>query len=185
MKNKLIVVIAALGILWGCAEYLPPGQVTSTPTPYEKVDLAKGQGNALVFDPNQDVESALPEMRDLPAPSTLKRPKRSRQYTGIIKNRTKYEVSVPSGNSGATLIIPPRGFIEYSAWSKAFHLTAYHDGRPFYCMNIHAHPKAYAYMCRKYDFMVEIVKPEPVHKKKKRFRRKKRTPKKAGVEAYG
>ena len=83
-------------------------------------------------------------------------------YTGVIKNKTKYEVSIPSENSDATLVIPPHGWIEYVIWDKHVDLTAYHNGKPFYCLKIQAQPKNYQFMCSQYDFMAEIVKPEPV-----------------------
>jgi len=186
MNKKLIGVIAVIGVFWGCSTNMPPGQQTSTSAPYANINVTEGEGNALVFDPNLDVESALPELRDLPVPSSLKRPKRARQYTGIIKNKTNYDVSVPSGNSGATLVIPAKSWIEYTAWYRAINLTAYYGGKPFYCLKIYANPKAYAFMCQKYDFMVEIVKEEPAPKaKKKVIKRKKKIPKGAGVKGLG
>ncbi len=39
-------------------------------------------------------------------------------------------------------------------------MTAYHDGKPFYCLKLFADPSEYPFMCKKYDFMAEIVKPE-------------------------
>ncbi|MGA7576650.1 MAG: hypothetical protein WBW52_00710 [Desulfobaccales bacterium] len=79
-----------------------------------------------------------------------------RQYTGIIKNKSNCDVSLYSRNSDATLIIPAHSWIEYSAWVPHFPVTAYCDGKPFYCLNICANPSAYPFMCKKYDFMVEI-----------------------------
>jgi hypothetical protein len=120
---------------------------------------------------------ALPEMEGLPVPGLPK--KIARSYTGIIKNQTRHEVSVPSQNSSGTLIIPPYGWIEYTAWSQFFNVTAYHDGKPFYCLKVHAHPNQYAFMCDKYDFIAEIVKPEPAPKQKpvKKKRKVKSAPK--------
>ena len=98
-------------------------------------------------------------------------------YVGVIKNRTNYDVSVPSRNSSATLTIPARGFIEYVSYEKDFDVTVYQDGKPFYCLKINAHPGEYAYLCKNdYDFMAEIVKPEPVAKAK--YRKMKRAIKK-------
>jgi hypothetical protein len=85
-------------------------------------------------------------------------------YMGIIKNKTKYEVSIPSENSDATLVIPPHGWIEYIIWAHQTDVTAYRDGKPFYCLKLSAHPKEYPFMCKQYDFMAEIVKPEPVRR---------------------
>lgn len=123
---------------------------------------------------------ALPELEDLPMPGLPK--KDIRAYTGIIKNTTRYDLSVPSANSGATLAVPAKGFIEYTAWTRHFNLTVYRDGKPFYCLKINAHPGEYAYMCEKYDFIAEIVRPEPV---KKRKPTRKRRYKREGVEALG
>jgi hypothetical protein len=145
-----------------------------------------GPENDLIFSPSE-VESALPAMRDLPVPSTLKK-ERAYQYTGIIKNKTNYEVSIPAGNSGSILTIPPKGWIEYPVWGRRYDVTAYHDGKPFYCLKIYVQPKNYAFMCKKYDFMVEIVKPEPKAKrvpKKKKAIKKKTAPQDEGAKESG
>jgi hypothetical protein len=199
MDRKIICLLVCLGLLLGgcitpgsntagSGDRVRPGSsvrqghelVSSVGTP----SLAENvrAENELVFQP-KDVESALPEMRDLPLPSAMKKNQPSRLYTGIIKNKTKYDVSVPSGNSGATLTIPAKGWIEYSAWTRRFELTAYHDGKPFYCMKIVADPRSQPFMCKKYDFMMEIVKPEPKPEKKMKKAIKKK--KKDGVEASG
>jgi len=111
-------------------------------------------------------------------------------YTGIIKNKTAYEVSIPSENSDGTLVIPPRGWIEYTIWGHSAEVTAYHGGKPFYCLKLAAQPQAYPFMCKKYDFMAEIVKPEPAPIRKQKPVRKKRRIKRApksveGVEGLG
>jgi hypothetical protein len=109
-------------------------------------------------------------------------------YTGIIKNRTRYQVSIPSDNSDATLIIPPYGWIEYTIWTHKFDVAAYHNGDPFYCLKLVAHPQEYTFKCKKYDFMAEIVKPEPVRRYKpvrKRRIRKRRPKVDKGVEGLG
>lgn len=97
-------------------------------------------------------------------------------YTGIIKNKTRYKISIPSKNSDATLIIPPHSWITYTIWVKHENVTAYHRGNPYYCLNILAHPGEYPFMCKKYDFMVEILPREPAirhwpSKLKRRIRR--------------
>jgi hypothetical protein len=99
-------------------------------------------------------------------------------YTGIIKNKTKFEVSIPSENSDGTLVVPPNSWIEYTIWTHQADVTAYYEGKPFYCLKLAAHPKEYPFMCKQYDFMAEIVKPEPTRKykpMKKRKRVKKQT----------
>lgn len=84
-----------------------------------------------------------------------------RSYTGIIKNKTRHTVSIPSENSDATLLIPAHGWIEFTIWTPKSNVTAYYKGKPFYCLNILTHPQEYPFMCKKYDFMVEILPPEP------------------------
>jgi hypothetical protein len=111
-----------------------------------------------------------------------------RSYTGIIKNKTPYEISVPSKNSGATLIIPPHSWITYTIWDQRSKVTAYQGGQPFYCLNIFAHPREYPFMCKKYDFMVEILPPEPVqryHPIRKILPPKRKPNRDQGVEAFG
>ncbi len=43
-------------------------------------------------------------------------------------------------------------------WTRRADVTAYYDGKPFYCLKLAAHPSEYPFMCKKYDFMAEIVK---------------------------
>ncbi len=111
------------------------------------------------LDPLEVDAATLPDMQDLPSPAGLLQQGRPHRYTGIIKNRSNCDVSLYSHNSDAALIIPAHGWIEYDAWLRHFPLTAYCDGKPFYCLDINANPKAYPFMCKKYDFMVEIVGP--------------------------
>jgi hypothetical protein len=102
-------------------------------------------------------------------------------YIGIIKNKTGYDVSIPSDNSGATLVVPAQGWVEYIAWSPMFPLDAYYNGKPIWCDNVAVTPGKYQYKCKKYDFLAEIVKPEPEagnsKPMKKRQRRVKKQPK--------
>lgn len=100
-------------------------------------------------------------------------------YTGIVKNNTGYTLTVPSLNSDATLTIPPRGFVEYTAWTSKFDLDAYRNGKAIWCDHISVNPEQYSYMCKKYDFVAEITAPEPVqpvkkHKSKLKKRKVKR-----------
>ena len=113
----LMVVAALLLVFAGCVQNFPSTASTPCP-PYTYNSL----------------ETSAP-LCDTPASEP------PRKYTGIIKNKTAYEVSVPSGNSGATLIIPARGWIEYTSYERHFDLTAYHAGKPFYCMKINADPR--------------------------------------------
>lgn len=190
MERKIIPLIILVGLFAGCAggagSSVRQGRELPAYTAITSVFSTTGSENDLIFSPSE-VESALPDMRDLPIPSTLKK-ERAHKYTGIIKNKTNYEVSVPAGNSGSTVTIPPKGWIEYSAWGRRFDVTAYHDGKPFYCLKIYVNPKNFAFMCKKYDFMVEIVKAEPKAKpvgKKKKAIKKKKAPTDEGVKGLG
>ena len=187
MDKKIICFILFLGLFLGCGVTESVRQNRELPSTFNSTNLAVtlGAESNLVFNPSE-MESALPAMGDLPLPEPLKKERQAHRYTGIIKNKTNYEVSVPGGDSGATLIIPAKGWIEYTAWSRRFNLTAYHDGKPFYCMKIYVNPKNYPFMCKKYDFMMEIVKAEPAPKAKKKMKRaikKKKAPE--GVEKVG
>jgi hypothetical protein len=181
MDKRIIAVVAAAAAmgLWcfGCAPGSVPGGITNvrpesaydtfnpsaTPPPAQTVGSSD-----LVYDPSRTDPSAFPALGDLPYPEGMKKAKAVRRYTGIIKNQTRYEVEVASENSDATLTIPPHSWIEYTMWTPRASVTAYRDGKPFYCLKILAQPREYAFMCSKYDFMAEIVKPEPVVKKKYR-----------------
>ncbi len=100
-------------------------------------------------------------------------------YTGVIKNNTACEFSIPSQNSMGTLIVPARGWIEYVVWDPKFEVIPYYKGNPFGCQWVTVTPKGFAYMWKNYDFMVEINGPGPCpaeepgyQKYKKRVRRK-------------
>jgi hypothetical protein len=180
---KTIILIAAI-IPWcfGCV-----GAVGGTPQrAYDSNNIAsmtvaanapkKLGSNGLVFNPTEIDVSALPSLQDLPVPATLKNQRKAHEYTGIIKNKTRYKISIPSKNSDATLIIPPHSWITYTIWVKHENVTAYHRGNPYYCLNILAHPGEYPFICKKYDFMVEILPREPAirhwpSKLKRRIRR--------------
>jgi hypothetical protein len=192
--DKKIMVVAAIAF-WciGCVAGTPQGDSDVRRAPFSTLAAsgpdAAGTGDP-VFDPGAIDETALPDLRDLPMPAALKKQPAARRYTGIIKNNTRYEVYVPSENSEASLAIPAHGWIEYTAWTQRFNVSVYREGKPFYCLKIMVQPQDYPFMCNKYDFMAEIVKPEPapVEKPKpvKKKRRLKRTPKsEEGVEGLG
>jgi hypothetical protein len=187
MGKKIICLILFAGLVFGCGASVREGVPLTSSSTYKSLADRMDGDNALAFNPQEDVEAALPDMRDLPIPASLNKGKKVRLYTGIIKNKTRYDVEVPSSNSSASLIIPAKGWIEYISWVPRFDLTAYHDGKPFYCMKIYANPKNYSFMCQKYDFLIEIVKAEPASKPKKKMKRaikkKKKSPE--GVEGVG
>jgi hypothetical protein len=84
---------------------------------------------------------------------------RGEEYVGLIRNCTDCPISVPSENSGATLIVPPQSFIEYTTWTKDFDLTGYLNGKMVFCKRITARPRQFTHMCKSYDFMAEIGMP--------------------------
>jgi hypothetical protein len=160
MNKKLILLGMATVWLIGCASYLETPQELRAAAQRPATGALITAHEPYVFDPFEIDEAALPKMRDLPVPPNARRQGWPRKYTGIIKNTTWNDVSVPSGNSDATLIIPARSWIEYDTWLRYFDLTAYYEGKPYYCMKITADPRSVPFMCARYDFMVEIVKPE-------------------------
>jgi hypothetical protein len=102
-------------------------------------------------------------------------------YTGIIKNNTSCDFSLKSQNSLATLIVPAKGWIEYVVWDPKFEVIPYYNGQPFGCQNVMVTPKGFPYMCKQYDFMVEINGPGPcpaeqIYKGKYKKRVRKRRP---------
>ncbi len=99
-------------------------------------------------------------------------------YTGVIHNNTGHDISVPSMNSAATLIVPARGWIEYQVWEPSFQITGYYNGKAECCQQVTVNPKGYQFMCRAYDFTADICpgtgKEEPGLYKKFKPRIKKR-----------
>lgn len=102
-------------------------------------------------------------------------PNRLHQYTGIIKNETGHEVTVYSGNSDASLIIPANSWVEYTIWQRRYEVTAYCEGKPFYCLKINASPQCCPFMCKKYDFIAEIAQAGPKQYPGKKLKRRIRT----------
>jgi hypothetical protein len=157
MDKKFIVIAGLVLFCFGCAGGTPQGQNAYEPNKAAMASNAAGRSD-LVSDPLNIDGSILPDIHDLPAPPIQP----AKKYTGIIKNNTRVEVSIPSRNSDTTIIIPAHSWVEYTAWNSFFNLTVYHNGTPFYCLNIHASLQNYPFMCKKYDFIAEIVKEEPV-----------------------
>jgi hypothetical protein len=109
----------------------------------------------------RDVDpSVLPHPADLPTAS----PKQARRkYVGLIQNFTNYDISIPSDNSGATLIVPAQGWLEYINWGSDVRLKGFVNGKQVYYQSLKAQPGKFKYMGNKYDFMAEIqAPPEPV-----------------------
>jgi hypothetical protein len=107
-------------------------------------------------------------------------------YTGVIQNHSSLDISFQSQNSGAVVVVPAEGFLEFTVWSNTFDLIGYVDGKPVFCQKIKVSPRTYQFMCKSYDFMAEIKKEKPAPKAKKKVRKRKRkTPKGEGVEGFG
>ena len=101
-------------------------------------------------------------------------------YIGVIKNNSKHDLSVKSENSLATLIVPARNWIEFVVWDPKFDFIAYLEGKPYRCQKVVVTPDAFPYMCKNYDFVVEINPPAAppekyYYKKYKKRYRKQRT----------
>jgi len=121
--------------------------------------------------------AALPEAGG-PPPPPPKKPyvDEVHEYTGVIQNKTKYDLSVPSANSNGTIIVPAKGYVEFTIWGPTYDLIVYREALPFHCETVKVNPKAFPFMCKNYDFMTVIVKgdfePAPKYKKMKRRIRK-------------
>ncbi len=103
---------------------------------------------ALFLVGNATAQDVAPQLLEKPIP-----------YKGLIKNNTNCDLFIPSLNSGATLIVPAKGMIEYTVWDPKFEVEAFRDGKKVWCDWITVAPDKYQYMCEKYDFVAEITKP--------------------------
>jgi hypothetical protein len=105
--------------------------------------------------------NVLPNLADLPGVRPAQTIKIKR-YTGLVQNSTKYDVSIPSGNSDAAIIVPAHGWREYVTWTPNVHLFGFVDGKQVYYQSIRAQPQKFRYMGNTYDFVAEIqAPPEP------------------------
>uniref|UniRef100_A0A7C3UZN6 Uncharacterized protein n=1 Tax=Desulfobacca acetoxidans TaxID=60893 RepID=A0A7C3UZN6_9BACT len=93
-------------------------------------------------------------------------------YIGVIKNNTSSDFSLPSQNSLGTLIVPAKGWIEFVVWDPGFEVIPYYNGKPFGCQKVTVTPKGIPYMCKNYDFLVEISGPGPSPAEKPTYNRK-------------
>jgi hypothetical protein len=187
LRTMIISIWVMVWLISGCAQFNSKEEIVYEEGKLQKFSYlnesqgtVKSKANDSAFMDAVEVlgkvdPAALPQLGDLPRFQKDKKGS-ARTYTGVIKNATKYNVVVPSLNSGATLSIPAHGFIEYVAYTRTFDLTVFSDGNPFYCLKIKADPKNYQYMCKQYDFIAVIDKPEPVVQEK--YRKMKRAIKK-------
>jgi hypothetical protein len=83
------------------------------------------------------------------------------EYVGLVRNCSDCAISIPSDNSGGTLIVPSQSYIEYTTWTKNFTIEGYLNGKRVFCQKIIAKPKQFTFMCKSYDFVAEIsITPE-------------------------
>jgi hypothetical protein len=108
-------------------------------------------GLILLLNENGWADAVAPQ--DLPLP-----------HVGYIINHTRHTVSVPSANSQGTYLIEPGGRMEYPFWSPDVDFTAYINGKEFYCHKFAPIPNSYTYMCKSYDFLVELTEPAPAYR---------------------
>ena len=87
-----------------------------------------------------------------------------RPYVGLIRNFSALDISIPSHDSSATLILPARGQLEYTVWKPNVDIFGYVDGKQVYYKNIRIEPKKYTFFGKSYDFLAEVCPelPAPV-----------------------
>jgi|GEM_PF-2392006 len=103
--------------------------------------------------------AALPQLAGLPVLEPTA-PTKSRRYTGLIQNLSGYDVTIPSDNSEATIIVPAYGWLEYTTWQPEVRLYGFVDGKQVYFQQIRVKPRYYQYLGNHYDF-VATIRPEP------------------------
>jgi hypothetical protein len=122
--------------------------------------------------------SVLPNLEDLPAIKSTKAKNKIKKYTGLVQNLTKFDISIPSGNSDATIIVPAHGWREYVTWTPNVQLFGFVDGKQIYYQSLRAQPEKFQYMGNKYDFVAEIQAPPEPAPEVKPYCPPKRKPKK-------
>jgi hypothetical protein len=86
-------------------------------------------------------------------------------YTGLVRNFSGSAISIPSQNSGATLIVPAGGQMEYTVWKPKFDISGYVNGVQVYHRNINIGPGTkYTFLGRTYDFLAEVCPELPAHR---------------------
>lgn len=80
-----------------------------------------------------------------------------RPYVGLMRNFSARDISIPSQNSDATLILPAQGQLEYIVWKPNVDIFGYADGRQVYFQNIRINPrKKYTFFGKSYYFLAEV-----------------------------
>lgn len=84
-----------------------------------------------------------------------------RPYVGLVRNLADVDISIPSANSNATVIVPARRSLELTVWEPQAKIFGYVDGKEVFCQSITVRPKQYSQFCKKYDFLVEMFTEPP------------------------
>jgi hypothetical protein len=179
MPKNFLYACAILMVCLGCA-YTQREEIIFENGKVQKYFYSgepRSRGDTSVFvDPvNEIIQSTTvmipPEDMPLPkAPVKVRKP--IRLYTGIIQNHTQYDISIPSGNSAGTLVVPARSYLEYNTWDPRINLYGYVDGKQIYYQKIVPQHGKFKYLGRAYDFVAQIKgaesleKPKPVRKKR-------------------
>lgn len=87
-----------------------------------------------------------------------------RPYVGLIRNFSALDISIPSADSSATLILPARSQIEYTVWQPSVDIFGYVKGKQVYYDKFRIGRQKYTFMGKSYDFLAEVCPqlPDPV-----------------------
>jgi hypothetical protein len=78
-------------------------------------------------------------------------------YKGLLRNFSNVDISIPSQDSSATLILPAGGQMEYTVWKPNFDIRGYVERTQVYYKNITIGPKTkYTFFGNTYDFLAEV-----------------------------
>jgi len=92
-----------------------------------------------------------------PAPDIELRGQEIQPYKGLLRNFSSMDVSIPSQNSSATLILPAGGQMEYIVWKPNFDIFGYVERTQVYHKNITIGPSTkYNFFGKTYDFLAEV-----------------------------
>lgn len=189
MDKRILALSIAILLCLGCAQTSHYEEILYEDGKLKKYayvdDTKGGKGDSSVFLDAVEIikrqdSTAFPDPQDLPLPQyNLKKWARTRSYTGLIKNYSRHEVSIPSANSSAAVVVPARDWREYSAieytvWSPAVNLQGFVDGQVVYQQKLVAQPKKFQYMGKYYDFVAEIKPPQPEPKAKPKYKKKRK-----------
>ena len=87
-----------------------------------------------------------------------------RPYVGLIRNFSACDISIPSHDSSATLVLPARGQMEYIVWQPDVKLFGFIEGKQVYYRSLRVEPRKYTFFGKSYDFLAEVCPdiPDPI-----------------------